>query len=988
MSTEEYANSDADVNPFLHAITETAVDAILTIDDQGVVGTFNAAAEKMFQYRRDEVVGRSIRMLMPEAEAAMHDRYIQQYLRTGEGKIIGTVREVTGLRKQGSTFPMEIAVSHVSLEDRHVFTGIIRDITAHKQREEKLRASERRLDSILESSPMGVGILQVSVGRAVLRFVNPRFAILFGSNESDLVGTDAQLLYGDSGNLADLLRQLETQRSVRDEEVELRRVDGSRFWGLLSLIETEFEAEPAFMAWIYDITERIEARREIEKARDRATMSEAQLRGAIESISEGFALYDADDRLAICNEQYKSIYAPIAHKLVPGTPFEEILDAAVELRRSWQDEADIAAFRKARLESHRNPTDEGFLSRVPDGRWIMTRERRTEVGVVGIRSDVTQLKQAEEELQAKSKLFELIGRCAEHANKATSFEEALQDFLDDICDYNGWPVGHAYVLSDDRSDRLIPSAIWHLADPERYARFREVTERTEFQKGVGLPGRVMETGKPAWIVDVTKDANFPRAKLADEIGVRAGFAVPVVVANDVIAVLEFFAPDVAVPDETLMQTLVQIGGQLGRVAERVATAQELASREAQIREILDLAPIGCTIEREDGTVEFVNPGLGQMLGMSQEQVLKTNAKDFYFDAADRAAAVERVKADGYVRDLEVQFRKVDGSRIWILLSIRPTQFDEGFAVFGWIYDITEQKTVEEELRISKVRAEDALTDLENAQKQLVQSQKMAALGQLTAGIAHEIKNPLNFVNNFSELSVEMFDELRDAVEPARRALDDEQRDELDDLISTLSANMSRIDEQGKRADSIVRSMLQHSRDDSSEWRQTDINAFLEENLMLAYHGARARDQKFNITLEREFHPNAGSIYIAAQDISRVLLNLFNNGFYAARQRQHRDSTAGFTPVLRVSSRDCGDRVEIRVRDNGTGIPEDIVSRIFDPFFTTKPTGEGSGLGLSLSYDTVVHQHAGTLKVESEEGNFTVFTMALPRHPGSSREPVT
>ena len=275
-------------------------------------------------------------------------------------------------------------------------------------------------------------------------------------------------------------------------------------------------------------------------------------------------------------------------------------------------------------------------------------------------------------------------------------------------------------------------------------------------------------------------------------------------------------------------------------------------------------------------------------------------------------------------------------------------------------------------------AESALTDLKRTQRQLVHSQKMASLGILTAGIAHEIKNPLNLVNNFSRVSVELFDELRDAIEPARQALDDERRDELDDLVTTLAANMIRIDEQGRRADSIVKSMLQHSRDEPSERHLTDINALLEENLNLAYHGARARDQEFNITLERDFDPDAGSISIAAQDISRVLLNLFGNGFYATRQRQHLESSADYTPILGVISRDCGDSVQIRVRDNGTGIAGDIVNKIFDPFFTTKPTGEGTGLGLSLSHDIVVSQHGGSIEVSSAKGEFAEFTITLPR----------
>jgi len=291
-----------------------------------------------------------------------------------------------------------------------------------------------------------------------------------------------------------------------------------------------------------------------------------------------------------------------------------------------------------------------------------------------------------------------------------------------------------------------------------------------------------------------------------------------------------------------------------------------------------------------------------------------------------------------------------------------------------------------ELTSARDRAEAALTELQRTQRNLIQAEKMASLGKLTAGIAHEIKNPLNLVNNFSKVSVELFDELRDAIGPAPQALDDERRDELDDLVTTLAANMVRIDEQGRRADSIVKSMLQHSRDGSSERRHTDINAFLEENLKLAYHGARARDQKFNVMLERDFDPDAGLVSIAAQDISRVLLNIFGNGFYATRQRQHAEPSADYTPILRVVSRDCGDSVEIRVRDNGTGIAGNIVNKIFDPFFTTKPTGEGTGLGLSLSHDIVVSQHGGNIEVSSAKGEFTEFKITLPRQspPGVAK----
>ena len=266
--------------------------------------------------------------------------------------------------------------------------------------------------------------------------------------------------------------------------------------------------------------------------------------------------------------------------------------------------------------------------------------------------------------------------------------------------------------------------------------------------------------------------------------------------------------------------------------------------------------------------------------------------------------------------------------------------------------------------------EAAYRELKIAQANLVQSEKMASLGQLTAGIAHEIKNPLNFVNNFSALSAELVDELREVLGPA--GLPEAIRVEVDDLADLLKGNLEKVVHHGKRADGIVRSMLEHSRGTSGERWAVDLNAEVEEALNLAYHGARAQDPSFNITLERDYAEAIAPIVLTPQDITRVFLNLFNNGFYAAKKG------AGDAPMLKVSTRDLGDAVEIRVRDNGTGIPPDIREKLFQPFFTTKPTGEGTGLGLSITYDIVTKQHGGTIAVESEVGAYSEFIVTLPR----------
>jgi two-component system, NtrC family, sensor kinase len=269
----------------------------------------------------------------------------------------------------------------------------------------------------------------------------------------------------------------------------------------------------------------------------------------------------------------------------------------------------------------------------------------------------------------------------------------------------------------------------------------------------------------------------------------------------------------------------------------------------------------------------------------------------------------------------------------------------------------------------------SLDELRTAQDRLVQTEKLASLGQLTAGIAHEIKNPLNFVNNFSSLSAELIDELNDALKPA--ALDDKVREEIDELTQMLKGNLEKVVQHGKRADSIVKNMLLHSREGSGEHRLADINAIVEESLNLAYHGARAERSGFNITLQRDLDPAAGMIDLYPQEITRVFLNLISNGFYATAKRKAAGGE-GFEPTLRATTKDLGNEVEIRIRDNGTGIPLDVKEKMFNPFFTTKPAGEGTGLGLSMSHDIVVKQHGGKIDVDTMPGAFTEFIITLPR----------
>ena len=288
-----------------------------------------------------------------------------------------------------------------------------------------------------------------------------------------------------------------------------------------------------------------------------------------------------------------------------------------------------------------------------------------------------------------------------------------------------------------------------------------------------------------------------------------------------------------------------------------------------------------------------------------------------------------------------------------------------------------------ELKAAYQELDAAHTNLKATQQQLITQEKLASLGQLTAGIAHEIKNPLNFVNNFAQLSIDLAGELHEELFNDGVSLDTEKRVAIESLLADIQQNAEKINHHGKRADGIVKSMMQHARGASGQRELVDINHLLDEAVNLTYHGMRANDASFNITIEKDYDETIGKLEVVPQDLSRVFLNIVNNAAYAANQKK-KDNFDGFSPMLSATTKNLGDKIEIRIRDNGNGIPKDIREKIFNPFFTTKPTGQGTGLGLSISYDIIVQQHRGEIKVETEEGKFTEFIVRLPKAGGDKK----
>ncbi len=290
----------------------------------------------------------------------------------------------------------------------------------------------------------------------------------------------------------------------------------------------------------------------------------------------------------------------------------------------------------------------------------------------------------------------------------------------------------------------------------------------------------------------------------------------------------------------------------------------------------------------------------------------------------------------------------------------------------------QNEELEEYSKTLEQRVEERTRELRETQQQLLVQEKLASLGALTAGIAHEIKNPLNFVNNFATLSVDLVEELNSDLDKQKAKLKSDDFENITDILENIKLNMTKINEHGKRADGIVRGMLQHSRGDSGEMQLADIHAMLTEDINLAFHGMRGQDPTFNVSIEKKFDESIGKIKVNPQALSRVFLNIINNGLFAVIEKIKK-SPKNYSPNLTVRTTNVDDKIEVKIRDNGTGIPQKIVDKIFEPFFTTKPTGQGTGLGLSISYDIVVQMHKGELKVDTQEGEFTEFVIVLPKN---------
>ncbi|MGB7926350.1 MAG: PAS domain S-box protein [Pyrinomonadaceae bacterium] len=558
-------------------------------------------------------------------------------------------------------------------------------------------------------------------------------------------------------------------------------------------------------------------------------------------------------------------------------------------------------------------------------------------GFVGISVDITERKRAEEALHQKTSLVRLLQLVAVAANEAATIEKAMQVSIDHVCAYTGWPVGHVYRLVEGLRDELASTGIWHLDDPKQFETFRKVTEDAYSTSKVGLPGRVLMTGKPVWIADVTKDANFTRAKLAKHIGVKAGFAFPVLVGMEVVAVLEFFSDEVIEPNEPLLEAMAHIGTQLGRVVERERARDALRRREEHFRSLIENASDIITILDHDGHIRYESPSVERLLGYKPEELIGRNIFEFAHDddlSKVVRAFTEEFNSPDTTRSVEFRFRHKDESWCVFEAICKPLLDDSGTAgVVVNSRDISERRQLEEQLR---------------------QSQKMEAVGRLAGGVAHDFNNLLTAISGYSEL---MLRRLRHG-DPLRH-------------------NAEEINKAGNRAASLTSQLLAFSRKQVLQPKVLDLNMVVADmdKMLRRLIGE-------NIELVTMTEDELWSIKADPGQIQQVILNLVVNARDAMPEVGRLTIETANIELDNENARwnnvgaHPGRYVMLAVNDTGCGMDTQTRERVFEPFFTTKEIGKGTGLGLSTVYG-IVKQSGGYIWVYSEPEKGTTFKIYLP-----------
>ncbi len=662
---------------------------------------------------------------------------------------------------------------------------------------------------------------------------------------------------------------------------------------------------------------------EFKRREEESQAANQRFEEAIEAISSGFALWDADDRLVISNARYRAYFATLDDILKPGALFANIITAGVERGLFPLSDGDIPGY-LAGIANKRQHANGESREQFIDNQWLQVTDHRTnDDGIVSIYTDVTELKTKQLEIEQQSAILKMtlenMGQGITMVDKDLNTMALNQKFME-LMDFPVEEFGLGFTMEQA---------------------FRYNAERGEYGPG-DIEQQVRERLE---LSRQFKPHKFERT--------RSDGTVIEIIGNP-----------------------IEGGGFVSTytdITQRKRSEETLNAALAEFNAVLDNIDYGVFFMDKDLRTRIVNQAAGNIWNMSQEFIdtLPNMRELIEYNKNSGLYSVEPEEWDDWVQVRIDAVRAGDVPPTHIVrgddsvIRYQCVALPDGGRMLTY-FDISE-------ISQERDKAEAALQKLKNAQQRLVHAEKMASLGQLTAGIAHEIKNPLNFVNNFAKLSAEMMDELVELLEQPIAELDEEDREDAEDLITTVKENLIKIDQHGRRADSIVKNMLLHSREGSSEKQIVGLNALTQEGLNLAYHGARAADKGFNVDLQVNLSDDVGQIECLPQDLQRVILNLCSNGMYEAVKHSN---SSGDPAVLMVSTKKESDRYLVLVSDNGGGIPTDVRGKIFNPFFTTKPSGEGTGLGLSMSFD-IVKQHGGELSFETELNNGTTFCVSVP-----------
>jgi PAS domain S-box-containing protein len=800
--------------------------------------------------------------------------------------------------------------------------AVAADITERKRAEDALRESEGLLKTVLDNMP-AIVFLKSLDGK--FRLINSRYEEVYGVRFDEIRNKVLHEIY--PAELADKFTAIDQKVISTGEVIESEHVVSmaDRDITLASVmfpIQGQGDSVTGFGGVEIDITER-------KKAEDR-------FRSLLESAPDATVIVDADGDIVQVNHQTEKLFGFAADELL-GQPVEILVPAHL---RKQHPKHRTAFFGPSKAR----PMGEGLelFGVTKDGREFPIEislgpiETQEEILVSASVRDITERKKAEAALRES--------------------QTRLQTVLDNM---------PAVAFLRDRNDRF-------------------VLINKQYEEVYGVHGADIEgkTLHDIFSEEVAEEfASQDRQVLKTGMNVEAEIMMPVEGGERVFTAIRF-------PIFDASGEIVSIGG----VELDITARKEAEKALEEIKERFTLATEAANVGLWDANVPtgkaYYSDKWMTMLGYEPDELprhVETWEKLLHpDDKVSTISTFEHNIADNdpsAIYQTEFRLRAKDGSYRWISSAGSIVEQDDAGRprrLAGIHVDITDKKIAEEELRRAKDSAEKALSELKIAQVQLIEAEKMASLGQLTAGIAHEIKNPLNFVNNFSETSIELLDELRETLEPVRDRLEQNTRDEVDDVLQTLSGDLRKIDQHGKRADGIVKSMLMHSRGDVTDRVATSVAELAEEALNLAYHGERARDKAFLVNLETQFDDATGEAELVPQEIIRVFVNLFSNAFYAVKKQREALEGSDCSPTVFLSTHDRGQEVEVRVRDNGIGMTQEVRDRLFEPFYTTKPTGEGTGLGMSMSYDIITKQHGGRIEIESEPGKFTEFVITLPR----------